>query len=115
MSYATLREIAARGFLPEPLTALVQLATLVEMTESYQETIGVEGRYAQQLDARSPHWQTEFRLPWPYVAVEDRASVIILADLHDDAVGLTPRRLFLECATDSEQSKRETLRHFDCS
>jgi hypothetical protein len=39
----------------------------------------------------------QFRLPYRITAVEDLASVVIIADKHDDQQGLDDERIFVEC------------------
>ncbi len=85
---------AERGILPRPVAKIVEAASYFFFPHAYHEVFSPSSAERKELDQAISE---RCFLPLNPMAIEDKSSVVLLADLEEGATGMSPRRFFLDC------------------
>lgn len=104
---------AERDFLSPEIENLLRAAHIFLFEKRFHELFPAESEARRALfSSQREFWNENFFLPFPVAAIEDTASVVILADTVAKSRGLAPKRLFVECVPLSPERIKEFAHYF---
>lgn len=94
MLFDSLLGLAERGYLPQDVKQIVNASRLFVFPGRAHEVL--PGEKVATTDEEVADLNVHFRMPFDRVAVEDSASLVVIADTEDEQSGLSGTRRFVE-------------------